>query len=97
MKRPPTFARCDDKNDFVESARDAIEVASIDLVADGMLPEDGAIESTSRNTRAFLNNLGCSVNVREIRSVFPGKVVIYVNFKVTKSLLSTMRGDFIDF
>ena len=72
----------------MESARDAIEVASIDLVADGMMPEDGAIESTSRNTRAFLNNLGCSVNVRQIWSVFPGEVVIYVNFKVTKSQIS---------
>lgn len=100
MKRPPevhlyTFARGDDKKDLGESARDAIEVA-IDLVADGLLPEGGAIEST-RNRRAFLNNLGCSVNAREVRDVAPGKVVIYVNFKVTKSLLSTMHGDFIDF
>jgi len=100
MNRPPevhlyTFARGDDKEDIGKSARDAVEVA-IDLVADGLLPEGGAIEKT-RNRRTILNKLGCSVKAREVRDVAPGKVVIYVNFKVTKSLLSMMQGDFIDF
>jgi len=97
-----TFARGDDPTgdcsedlDDKFPPRDASEVA-IDLVADGLLPEGGAIEA-SRNRRSLLDRLGCKVKTTEVRDVAPGKVVICVSFRVTKALLKVMQGDFIDF
>jgi len=93
-----TFARGDDtkneNSDIDDKPRDAIDVA-IDLVADGLLPEGGAIQK-SRYRKAYLDKLGCEVRAREVRDVAPGKVVICVSFKVTNSLLKVMHGDFID-
>ena len=95
-----TFARGDDPNnseyDYEHTnPRSAIDVA-IDLVAGGLLPEGGAIE-TSRYRRAYLDKLGCDVRAIEVRDVAPGKVVICVSFKISNLLLSVMQGDFIDF
>lgn len=75
--------------------RDAAEVA-VDLVAEGLLPEGGAIEA-SKYRRSLLDRMGCDVKSREIRDVAPGKVVICVSFKATDVLLRTMQGDFVDF
>lgn len=93
-----TFARGDDPDEMYEDnmpPRDALEVA-VDLVAEGLVPEGGAIKAT-RYRRSFLNNLGCEVKAREVRDVAPGKVVICVSFKVTNTLLRIMQGDFVDF
>ena len=97
-----TFARGDDPaGDCLEGLddnippRDASEVA-VDLVADGLLPEGGAIEP-SKYRRSLLDKLGCKVRTTEVRDVAPGKVVICVSFRVTKELLKVMQGDFIDF
>jgi hypothetical protein len=92
-----TFARGDDPDDIYNDGkppRDAVEVG-VDLVAEGLVPEGGAIIAT-RFRRSFLNRLGCDVKAREVRDVAPGKVVVYVNFKVTNTLLRIMQGDFID-
>lgn len=98
-----TFARADDgygeQNDYdnefqSDNFRNAIEVA-IDMVADSLVPEGGASEK-SRFRGEYLNNLGCNVKAREVRDVAPGKVVVYVQFTVTKNLLKTMQGDFVD-
>ena len=93
-----TFARGDDSDAFTSDdlpPRDAVEVA-VDLVAEGLVPEGGAIES-SRYRRAFLDKMGCDVKAIEVRDVAPGKAVIYVSFKVTDTLLKVMQGDFVDF
>lgn len=93
-----TFARGDDPDEVYEddmAPRDALEVA-VDLVAEGLVPEGGAIKAT-RYRRSFLNKLGCDVKAREVRDVAPGKVVICVSFKVTDTLLRIMQGDFVDF
>jgi tRNA G37 N-methylase Trm5 len=93
-----TFARGDDpKSEYgqkIENPRSASDVA-IDLVADGLVPEGGAIQ-VSRYRKDYLNELGCDVKALEVRDVAPGKVVICVSFKVTNLLLSVMQGDFID-
>ena len=89
-----TFARGDDPNhNNHKSPRSAMDVA-IDLVADGLIPEGGAIE-TSRYRKAYLNQLGCDVKAHEVRDVAPGKVVICVSFKITTRLLSAMQGEFL--
>ena len=75
--------------------RDAAEVA-VDLIAEALLPEGGAIE-VSKYRRSLLDRMGCDVKTKEVRDVAPGKVVIYVSFKVTDTLLRSMQGDFIDF
>ena len=95
-----TFARGDDvpsENEDNDDAplRDAAEVA-VDVVADALLPDGGAIEA-SKNRRSLLNEMGCDVTTKEVRDVAPGKVVIYVSFKVTETLLRVMQGDFVDF
>lgn len=93
-----TFARGDDPEMTFDDnlpPRDALEVA-VDLVAEGLVPEGGAIKAT-RYRRSFLNKLGCDVKAREVRDVAPGKVVICVSFKVTNTLLRIMQGDFVDF
>eukprot|EP00557_Chaetoceros_sp_GSL56_P007742 CAMPEP_0176504892 /NCGR_PEP_ID=MMETSP0200_2-20121128/16195_1 /TAXON_ID=947934 /ORGANISM="Chaetoceros sp., Strain GSL56" /LENGTH=449 /DNA_ID=CAMNT_0017904393 /DNA_START=562 /DNA_END=1911 /DNA_ORIENTATION=+ len=90
-----TFARGDDPEMDNLPPRDALEVA-VDLVAEGLVPEGGAIKAT-RYRRSFLNKLGCDVKAREVRDVAPGKVVICVSFKVTNTLLRIMQGDFVDF
>lgn len=93
-----TFARGDYSDEFksdVMPLRDAVEVA-VDLVAEGLVPEGGAIEA-SRYRRSFLDKMGCDVQAREVRDVAPGKVVICVSFKVTDTLLRIMQGDFVDF
>ena len=94
-----TFARGDDPENHNEEnelpPRDAAEVA-VDLVAEGLLPEGGAIEA-SKYRRSLLDRMGCDVKSREIRDVAPGKVVICVSFKATDVLLRTMQGDFVDF
>lgn len=93
-----TFARGDNNDEVYEDGmapRDATEVA-VDLVAEGLVPEGGAIKPT-RYRRSLLNKLGCDVKAREVRDVAPGKVVICVSFKVTNTLLRIMQGDFIDF
>ena len=93
-----TFARGDDpaseygKN--IVNPRSAVDVA-IDLVADGLLPEGGAIKK-SRFRKTYLDKLGCDVKAQEVRDVAPGKVVICVSFKISPNLLSVMQGDFID-
>jgi tRNA (guanine37-N1)-methyltransferase len=74
-----------------EEPRTAMEVA-IDMVADGLLPEYIA---TKRRAK-YLNQLGCQVRAREVRLVAPGKMVIRVSFRVTRSLIRTMRGDFFE-
>jgi tRNA (guanine37-N1)-methyltransferase len=94
-----TFARGDDPNEHHNGSSDipprsATEVA-VDLVAEGLLPEGGAIQST-RYRRDMLNRMGCDVHTREVRDVAPGKVVICVSFKVTDTLLSIMQGEFLD-
>ena len=98
-----TFARADDgygnesddDNDLQSNNfRSAIEVA-IDMVADSLVPEGGASEKSSFRGE-YLNKLGCNVKAREVRDVAPGKVVVYVQFTVTKNLLKTMQGDFVD-
>lgn len=92
-----TFARGDNTNESMSDdrpPRDAVEVA-VDLVAEGLVPEGGAIES-SKYRREFLDKMGCDVQAREVRDVAPGKVVICVSFKVTTTLLRIMQGDFID-
>jgi tRNA (guanine37-N1)-methyltransferase len=93
-----TFARADFSDEFKSDdmpPRDAAEVA-VDLVAEGLVPEGGAIEE-SRYRRSFLDKMGCDVQAREVRDVAPGKVVICVSFKVTATLLRIMQGDFVDF
>jgi tRNA (guanine37-N1)-methyltransferase len=93
-----TFARGDNSDEFKVDGmppRDAVEVA-VDLVAEGLVPEGGAIEA-SRYRRSFLDKMGCDVKAREVRDVAPGKVVICVSFKVTDTLLRILQGDFIDF
>lgn len=96
-----TFARSDDpkedgiNNDIDMPPRDAAEVA-VDLIAEALLPEGGAIE-VSKYRRSLLDRMGCDVKTKEVRDVAPGKVVIYVSFKVTDTLLRSMQGDFIDF
>jgi tRNA (guanine37-N1)-methyltransferase len=100
-----TFARGDDPNDDDDNnnnsndssgmpPRNATEVA-VDLVAEGLIPEGGAIQST-RYRRAMLDKMGCNVRTREVRDVAPGKVVICVSFQVTDTLLSIMQGEFLD-
>ena len=93
-----TFARGDDpKGELgqgIEKPRNAIDVA-IDLVADGLMPEGGAIEK-SRFRKTYLDKLGCDVKAHEVRDVAPGKVVICVTFKISPLLLRVMQGDFID-
>ncbi|GFH47946.1 hypothetical protein CTEN210_04422 [Chaetoceros tenuissimus] len=92
-----TFARGDNANESVSDdrpPRDAVEVA-VDLVAEGLVPEGGAIEA-SKYRREFLDKMGCDVQAREVRDVAPGKVVICVSFKVSATLLRIMQGDFID-
>lgn len=93
-----TFARGDDpKSELGQSMkrrRNAIDVA-IDLVAEGLLPEGGAIEK-NRFRKAYLDKLGCDVKAHEVRDVAPGKVVICVTFKISPMLLQVMQGDFID-
>jgi len=81
-----------DKKKPLLPLRNATEVA-IDMVADGLIPEGGAIEK-SRHREKFLNSLGCKVRAREVRDVAPGKAVIYVSFRVTADLIRTMQGDF---
>lgn len=101
-----TFARGDDSNassfisksdnstqETIATPRNAIDVA-IDLVADGLLPEGGAIER-GINRRSDLDNLGCEVSAREIRDVAPGKVVVHISFKVTSALVNVMQGNFL--
>mmetsp|Transcript_11263 Transcript_11263/g.15881 ORF Transcript_11263/g.15881 Transcript_11263/m.15881 type:complete len:800 (+) Transcript_11263:117-2516(+) len=91
-----TFARADEGNASSANgntkSRDAMEVA-VDLVAEGLIPEGGATEKT-KFRRSFLNDLGCNVVTREVRDVAPGKVVIYVSFDVSRSLVRFMQGDF---
>lgn len=93
-----TFARGDDPTSDhgkdIVNPRSAVDVA-IDLVANGLIPEGGAIEE-SRFRKAYLDELGCQVKAYEVRDVAPGKVVICVSFKITRKLLSIMQGDFID-
>jgi tRNA (guanine37-N1)-methyltransferase len=93
-----TFARGDDPVSEVgngkSNPRSAADVA-IDLVADGLIPEGGAIERC-RFRKAYLDKLGCEVKAYEVRDVAPGKVVICVSFKITPLLLSVMQGDYID-
>jgi tRNA (guanine37-N1)-methyltransferase len=94
-----TFARGDDPNQHHNDSngippRNATEVA-VDLVAEGLIPEGGAIQST-RYRRNMLDRMGCNVRTREVRDVAPGKVVICVSFKVTDTLLSIMQGEFLD-
>jgi len=96
------FARDDDENNVEIRGRDtgelqlrnATEVA-IDMVADGLVPEGGAIEK-SRCREKYLNGLGCNIRAREVRDVAPGKSVIYVSFQVTADLIRTMQGDFVE-
>jgi len=93
-----TFARGDDNEREEEDGlppRDAME-AAVDLVADALLPEGGAIK-LSRYRRNVLNKMGCNVKTVEVRDVAPGKVVICVSFMVTNTLLKVMQGDFVDF
>ena len=88
-----TFSHADiDANG--NNARDVLDVA-IDMVAEGLLPEGGAVEK-SYFRREYLDRLGCDVKAHIIRDVAPGKVVVYVTFKVTKPLLRMMQGDFVD-
>ncbi len=93
-----TFARGDDptsdQGKDVVNPRSAVDVA-IDLVANGLIHEGGAIEE-SHFRKAYLDELGCQVKAYEVRDVAPGKVVICVSFKITRKLLSIMQGDFID-
>eukprot|EP00978_Attheya_sp_CCMP212_P038813 scaffold196225_cov67-Attheya_sp.AAC.1 len=89
--RTTTHNNDDDYNDDDEEPRTAMEVA-IDMVADGLLPEYIA---TKRRAK-YLNQLGCQVRAREVRLVAPGKMVIRVSFRVTRSLIRTMRGDFFE-
>lgn len=73
-----TFARGDDptseygKN--IADPRSAADVA-IDLVADGLLPEGGAIEK-SRFRKAYLDELGCDVKTHEVRDVARKKLKV---------------------
>lgn len=97
-----TFARGDDPKEGGEGSdtssvppRDAAEVA-VDLVAEALLPEGGAIE-VSKYRRQLLDKMGCNVTTKEVRDVAPGKVVMYVSFKATETLLRSMQGDFVDF
>ncbi|KAL7547676.1 hypothetical protein ACHAWF_010957, partial [Thalassiosira exigua] len=80
-----TFARGDEE-------RTAAEVA-VDMVADGLLPEGGYVEP-SKFRGEYLNELGCSVEAREIRDAAPGKLVICVSFSATGLLLRRMQGDY---
>ena len=92
-----TFAHADDDgvtdygNDG-DPPRNALDVA-IDLVADGLIPEGGALQK-SRYRKSELNNLGCDVRAREVRDVAPGKVVVCVSLKVTYQLIRVMQGDY---
>jgi len=76
-----TFARGDK-----EERRDAADVA-INMVANGLLPYINSNEG-----QEILNDLGCQVRAREVRDVAPGKVVIWVTFKVTQELLLKMQN-----
>ena len=84
-----TFARED-----VATGRDA-ETVAVDLVAENLLPQGGAMDLTM-NRWQELDALGCEVQVREIRDVAPGKVVMCVSFKATRMLIGNMQGDFVD-
>jgi hypothetical protein len=75
------------------SPRDVLNVA-IDLVADGLIPEGGALQK-SRYRKDELNKLGCDVQAREVRDVAPGKVVVCVSIKATLELIRVMKGDYI--
>jgi hypothetical protein len=84
-----TFVSGDNSDEFkVEGIppRAAVE-AAVALVAEGLVPEDGAIEAS--------RYMGCDVKFREVKDVAPGKVVICVSFKVTDTLLRILQGDFI--
>lgn len=90
-----TFARGDVDNETRgDNKRDPATVA-VDMVAIGLLgdPLPTIATSDSRGQGwAVLENLGCHVRAREVRDVAPGKVVIWVSFKVTEMLLSKMHN-----
>jgi len=93
-----TFAHADDDDDLNIlkdglPPRDTMNVA-IDLVADGLIPEGGALEK-SRYRKSELDKMGCCVRAREVRDVAPGKVVVCVSLKVTYQLIRVMQGYFI--
>jgi len=81
-----TFARGDE-------VRTEAEVA-IDMVADGLLPEGGAVEPSKFRGQYLNEELGCNIQAREIRDAAPGKLVICVSFSVTRLLLRRMQGDY---
>jgi len=93
-----TFAHADDDDaDIVTDGlppRDSMNVA-IDLVADGLIPEGGALEKC-RFRKSELDKMGCDVRAREVRDVAPGKVVVCVSLKVTYQLIRVMKGDYIN-
>lgn len=82
-----TFSRRDD-----ERGLDAAE-AAVDAVANALLPEP---EPRPRR-RAHLDDVfGCNVRTEEVRDVAPGKIVVRVDFDVTRKLVRHMQGDFAD-
>jgi tRNA (guanine37-N1)-methyltransferase len=92
-----TFAHADDDGDILTDGlppRDVMNVA-IDLVADGLIPEGGALEKC-RFRKSELDKMGCDVRAREVRDVAPGKVVVCVSLKVTYQLIRVMKGDYIN-
>ena len=70
------------------------EVA-IDIVAENLIPESGAIEESRGREKSF-NALGYNVLAREVRGVEPGKLIIYVSLQVTKNLIPSIQDDFVD-